>query len=994
MIMSAATMEPEAAIAIKRASTMNTGRRRASDAAIDACQAARNALEHLFQSSPTSEERKNLLDRLGNGRSDKKNKKKQRDTTALHESLATAFNERGKATDSDADVFKELMNGRDTRFKQPYKLQDLLATGTGSQSVLHIILDPSNYNPDSFDFDRLKPLIRFLLLLCPELPNVIDGEGRPPLFAVLSCAETETDEQEFVLDKETKRRIVRYLCYERSKDNPDGLASQFAIESLGMASSGGEGTAVHLAIENDISLPERVVTQLSSLRAKTEDNMCLEMLDGKGRSCLHIALTSPFSLGKISWAETLARLQPQLLNPTYKAWEGSKETKPTPLQHFTEQRNKDRQERKSMRDRLKEADMLNSKLDSLEDFMKQQCLLNFDNATCKSIMYNRNNVREIYLAFEENDSISWESLKRQSQHYKLDTTLRTVQIPKVRINWGVESRTAHQKAMSWNCFGSTHLYMIFYWLKFRDSLPVKKVFEVVVDDFGDEQTKSHSDKAILECLRGLQVETWDWRRMDIPTEVIYESAGEHVKTLYLYCSGTKAVLEAWADTNGLARLKNGLESVETMNEYVAKFKADLKKTFEEVNKGKRLKVSSEPVKSASRKQPGVASAASKLKEENEQGFEEQDWLKCMDQFADIIELLDKGGTDPVKVALIDDGVKSSYAGLDDCIERGKYWAQPPKPSQRKLMRGYSQNYNTSQGGHGTVMAYFICRVCPKVRLYVAKLDPELRTDSSKNSPFSFPIESIVEASAEQANAYRVQAIEWAVAEKVDIISMSWAIDKKTITENLDDKKRLLIKRLRAAITLAADNNILLFCANPDRGAGSETESYPKHFDTERVFCIGAATQDGTPWAKIDATNNSCDYFLPGVELGFQAETSARQPNEPPGIWKTYNGSSLSCALASGLAAMILHCTQVAGQSAASPQYAKLKSHDGMKKAFNSIKVTRHKWLPVRSVFGQSSLAVGTKEAKTDALRDIVSGFINAACKRAPTGDFDSYQLPA
>ncbi|KAF3902437.1 hypothetical protein ABW21_db0200666 [Orbilia brochopaga] len=281
----------------------------------------------------------------------------------------------------------------------------------------------------------------------------------------------------------------------------------------------------------------------------------------------------------------------------------------------------------------------------------------------------------------------------------------------------------------------------------------------------------------------------------------------------------------------------------------------------------------------------------------------------------------QGDTAPVKVALIDDGVKSSYARLDDCIDRGKSWARLPKSNRRKSIRRYSQSYNTSQVGHGTVMAYFISR-----------------------------------------------AIEWAVAEKVDIISMSWAIDK-TGTENQPKK----IKKLRAAIARAADNDILLFCANPDNGAGSETESYPKDIDANRVFCVGAATQEGTPWAKIDPKKNSCDYFLPGVELGFQPETSsARQPNEPPGIWKTYNGSSLSCALAAGLAAMILHCALVSGKNA---HYTKLKRHDGMRKAFNSIPIVPSQWLPVRRVFGQSSLLIGTTQDKMKALEEIVDGFI-------------------
>ncbi|UKZ61339.1 uncharacterized protein TrAtP1_002605 [Trichoderma atroviride] len=482
--------------------------------------------------------------------------------------------------------------------------------------------------------------------------------------------------------------------------------------------------------------------------------------------------------------------------------------------------------------------------------------------------------------------------------------------------------------------------MIFHWLKNRNTLPVKKVFEVMVDDFGDEETLPHSDKAIVESLKGLQVEIWDWARLDIPTGVIYQAAGDHLEKVYL-------------ETN------QGLESMATMKVYVEKFKKDLQQMFKEVNKGKLVEIHCEAIKPAKKRDSGMASAASKLKGESEQGFAEQDWLKCMDQFADIIEMLekDKKETTPIKVALIDDGVKSSYATLDDSIERGDSWVHQPNPSSRRSKNGYSQNYNTSAHGHGTVMAYYICRMCPGVRLYVAKLNPEPKHgDSSGQATVSFSIESIVEA------------IKWAVAEKVEIISMSWAIDEKD-----SDYQTTRMGELRNAIKLAADNNILLFCANPDKGVGfPDNKSYPKQLDTSRVFCIGAATQDGIRWDKIDGGDASCDYFLPGVELGFPVESSgARRVDEPPTVWETYNGSSLSCALAAGLAAMILHCAQVSGKTATDAEYTWLKSHRGMCSAFNSIHVTPNKWLPVRRVFGHSSLSNTNTDALMKALREEV-----------------------
>jgi hypothetical protein len=73
----------------------------------------------------------------------------------------------------------------------------------------------------------------------------------------------------------------------------------------------------------------------------------------------------------------------------------------------------------------------------------------------------------------------------------------------------------------------------------------------------------------------------------------------------------------------------------------------------------------------------------------------------------------------VRVALIDDGVQSKYGDLDDNIEVGMTFM--PTPTEDGPTQRFTQNYNTSLYGHGTVMAYYIRRVCPKVRLFVAKL---------------------------------------------------------------------------------------------------------------------------------------------------------------------------------------------------------------------------------------------------------------------------------
>ena len=94
--------------------------------------------------------------------------------------------------------------------------------------------------------------------------------------------------------------------------------------------------------------------------------------------------------------------------------------------------------------------------------------------------------------------------------------------------------------------------MIFDWLKSTKN--VTKLIEVVVDDFENEGRTPHSDDAIIHCLEELDVECWDWRRMDISSDVISRAAGQHIKVVNLYCSGLNAVLRSWSDMAGLPSL--------------------------------------------------------------------------------------------------------------------------------------------------------------------------------------------------------------------------------------------------------------------------------------------------------------------------------------------------------------------------------------------------------------------------------------------------------
>lgn len=261
-------------------------------------------------------------------------------------------------------------------------------------------------------------------------------------------------------------------------------------------------------------------------------------------------------------------------------------------------------------------------------------------------------------------------LNSLNSHDKLDSMLRNVHIySNVYISWDDSGASVRKEASKWAGAGNIDLYMVFHWLKQRKggTQPgVKKVIEVLVEDgakpdgpfdsLDRPKHKPHSDKVIVECLKGLDVESLDWRRLDIPTDVIVDAAGKSVKTLYLHCSGLRAVLQGWANTRGLVRLKEvrlcstifpspvanrrqlervhveiiqGLESFERIQEYGKQFKLELELTLklaresdpeEQNRKRPPLLVRLNPVRR--NKTVLTESSASKLKSENEQGFEE------------------------------------------------------------------------------------------------------------------------------------------------------------------------------------------------------------------------------------------------------------------------------------------------------------------------------------------------------------------------------------
>ena len=96
----------------------------------------------------------------------------------------------------------------------------------------------------------------------------------------------------------------------------------------------------------------------------------------------------------------------------------------------------------------------------------------------------------------------------------------------------------------------------------------------------------------------------------------------------------------------------------------------------------------------------------------------------MDSCAEYLVNIPEGVEKPTKVAVIDDGFDGFQEDYTENVVSGVSFCR--YSDTHSLMNAYY----VPSGSHGTVMASLICRVCPLVKLYIARLD-EFRTSGGK-----------------------------------------------------------------------------------------------------------------------------------------------------------------------------------------------------------------------------------------------------------------------
>lgn len=101
------------------------------------------------------------------------------------------------------------------------------------------------------------------------------------------------------------------------------------------------------------------------------------------------------------------------------------------------------------------------------------------------------------------------------------------------------------------------------------------------------------------------------------------------------------------------------------------------------------------------------------------------WLQYMDSFADYLARIPDGVPDEIKVAVIDDGIDGFEGRIADRIHSGMSFCRYSDIGN--LMNAYF----VPSGAHGTAMASLICRVFPRAKLLVARLDEYRQPETGK-----------------------------------------------------------------------------------------------------------------------------------------------------------------------------------------------------------------------------------------------------------------------
>ncbi|KAG5769161.1 hypothetical protein H9Q72_003504 [Fusarium xylarioides] len=445
---------------------------------------------------------------------------------------------------------------------------------------------------------------------------------------------------------------------------------------------------------------------------------------------------------------------------------------------------------------------------------------------------------------------------------------------------------------------------LFNWLKDRGVKTIRKL------SIPDNTTNPLSDVFVQHyILNTFRVEELDWRKLDVNLDIFFRKGmGEHdllpsncLKGLRLYSSGNWSVLYHWISSDGLEKLpklrKVSIDVIllePTKDYYDEKTRKQHENMtsgyahrLEEHAKGKtayELEVkhnakwyyplsSLDPDETAAQvlqhpftgQLESCFSALDVLSNGNSRATTDDTGEERMERFCEFALHPDYNpSVDPdskqqdrrIKVAIIDNGADRVRFAYRDMIAKGQSYVNAEVTGSDRLLPWWMVS-----DPHGTQMASLIGQTNPYCRLYVARVGRG-RSDIQPEAA--------------------TKAIHWAIENHVDIISMSWTLNKPN-TE------------LNRAIKSAHEKGIVVFCSTADEGALSNAEPVG---EADHVLTVSATDRWGHLTSKA-ITSRKVDVLIEGENI------VAPAPDYMINQSNTVSGSSVATALAAGIASLAL-----------------------------------------------------------------------------------------
>ncbi|GAW26496.1 putative peptidase S8 subtilisin kexin [Rosellinia necatrix] len=491
----------------------------------------------------------------------------------------------------------------------------------------------------------------------------------------------------------------------------------------------------------------------------------------------------------------------------------------------------------------------------------------FERSDVATALYHQVQERETYfnLSGRSDLTITTAYLGKLARHLKFENVLSYVALPKLAV---LDSESTDVSSpTNLGPKGRRDMGKIFQWLRDKQ---VETIHAVTVIDSTEP---SHSDAAIEEALTGFNIEVWDWKKLDRNCDVIANCTKGVVRDISLYSSGNYAVLMGWASNDGLRCLENfpqlkhvhlyyqeGLEDETRLEQYIDAFVMKLRRHQNKDGEYIEVTATKDDKKNSYMDGFRVRHGARSTSQWGNR------WMDSMTQFLQVIFNIPMKEAGYVKIAVVDNGVDASLDALDGKIAAGASFCPIPNTSY------HNPYYMTSETiSHGSMVAGLICRMCPKAKLYVARID-ELPSAQGK-----------LLLTAESA----AKAIDWAVKKKVDVICMSWTIEPN------DGQNDAGIEQLRAAISKAESNGITMLCSASDQGSDAKA-SLPT--STQKCIRVGAGTENGDKCSWVHG--DDYDYCFPGENVPLKTGRD--------GLVKMYSGSSVATAIAAGSVGLLLY----------------------------------------------------------------------------------------